>query len=232
MRFALISILLILCSIANAQEFIYPSIKTTAQAIPEFVPSGWMIHDSISGDLNKDAVKDVVLVLQHKDSVKCITSDGDSVVTQPRILLILFKSKTANQFTLKTQSNSFILQHDKSIMDDPYQGLSIDRGILKIEFHLFYNMGSWYTTNSTYKFRFTGSKFILIGAELSTIHRATLEYENYSFNLLTKKQSYTKGNEQTGKKKTTVTSIELAKPVTFETFVKPFTWEIENEVYL
>ena len=175
MRFALISILSFFFIMVNAQSFIYPSVNTKAKTISEFVPSGWVIHDSAAGDLNKDAVKDMVLVLQHKDSITITNSDGDTVVTQPRILLILLKNKTTNRYSLQEQSNSFILPHDNSLMDDPYQGISIKKGILEIQFHLFYNAGSWHTTGSTYKFRFNNSKFILIGAELSTIHRATLE---------------------------------------------------------
>ena len=117
-------------------------------------------------------------------------------------------------------------------MDDPYQGISIDKGILKIDFHLFYNIGSWYSTRSTYKFRFDRTTFVLIGADLSTIHRATLDYEDYSYNFLTKKRSYTKGNDQSGKKKTTQKILSLTSLKTFKTFKEPYSWEIEADISL
>ena len=113
-------------------------------------------------------------------------------------MLLLFRNRANNKLSVIEQSNSFILKHDNSIMDDPYQGIAIDKGVLNIDFHLFYSMGSWYSTSSTYKFRYEGKGFILIGADLSTIHRGTLDYDDYSYNFLTKKKSYIKGNEEKG----------------------------------
>ena len=111
-----------------------------------------------------------MIIVQYTDSIRLVNNNEDTVLTQPRILLILFKSTSNNNYDLKEQSNSFILKHDNSVIDDPYQENSINKGILKIDFHLFYNMGSWYTTSSAYKFRYDGKTFILIGADLSTIH--------------------------------------------------------------
>jgi hypothetical protein len=224
--------LTIFFSVSYGQDFAYPSIKSKGQSIPDFIPAGWTILDSTYGDLNKNGIKDAAIILQHKDSVSLVNSLEDTVLTRPRILVILFKNRSDNSFTLIEQSNSFILKHDNSIMDDPYQGIAIDKGILKIDFHLFYNMGSWYSTSSTYKFRYDGSKFILIGADLSTIHRATLDYEDYSYNFLTKKKSYTKGNEQKGTKKTRIKMLDLPSFQTFKTFKEPYSFEIENDVYL
>jgi hypothetical protein len=117
-------------------------------------------------------------------------------------------------------------------MDDPYQGISINEGILKLDFHLFYLMGSWYATSSTYKFRYDDNAFVLIAADISTIHRATLDFEDYSYNFLTRKRSHTKGNDQKGTKKTSVKIVRLLKLMTFDTFVEPFTWEVDSDIYL
>jgi hypothetical protein len=219
-------------SVSYGQNFSYPSIKSTGLSITDFVPAGWTILDSAYGDLNKDAINDAAIVIQHIDSVSLINSLEDSVLTQPRILILLFKNAANNKFTLIEQSNSFILKHDNSILDDPYQGITINKGVLKIEFHLFYNMGSWYSTSSTYKFRFDRKTFVLIGADLSTIHRATLDYEDYSYNFLTKKRSYTKGNDQSGMKKTTQKIFSLTSLKTFKTFKEPYSWEIEADINL
>ena len=232
MRHILTFILTIYFSVAYGQDFSYPSIKATGRSIVEFVPTGWTILDSAYGDLNKDGSKDAVIVIQHNDSISLVNSLEHTVLTQPRILLLLFKNAVNNKFTLNEQSNSFILKHDNSIMDDPYQGITIDKGILNIDFHLFYNMGSWYSTFSTYKFRFDGKTFVLIGADISTIHRATLDYEDYSYNFLTKKRSYTKGNDQSGTKKKTLKPFALTSLKTFKTFKEPYSWEIETDINL
>ena len=117
-------------------------------------------------------------------------------------------------------------------MDNPYQGLAINNGILEIRFHLFYSIGSWYVTNVVYKFRYQQSHLVLIGADNSSFHRATHDFEDYSYNFLTKKRALTKGNENTGTKKTTWKSLNILQLKTLKTFSEPFTWEVETDFYL
>ena len=190
-----------------SQNFSYPLINKKAQQVKDFLPAGRIILDSASGDLNNDHLTDIAVILQHKDSVTLINIDEDTVITQPRILIILLKTNTDNSFPLSEQNNSFILKHDNSAMDEPFQELNVMNGILEIKFHLFYNMGSWYTSIASYRFRLQKGEFVLIGADHFSIHRATLDFEDYSFNFLTKKRSLTKGNDSTGK----LTTMEITK---------------------
>ncbi len=232
MRHALVFISIFFFNVSYGQTFSYPAIELRGQSVTDFVPPGWTILDSAYGDLNKDGLIDAAIILQSKDSVSLINSSEDTVLTQPRILLLLFKNPEDKKFSLIEQSNSFVLTHNDSKMDDPYQGITINKGVLNINFHQFYNMGSWYTTNSTYKFRYNKKQFVLIGTELSTIHRATLDYEEYSYNFLTKKRNYTKGNDKNGNKKTSVRIFSLPSLKTLKTCKEPYSWEIETDVYL
>lgn len=232
MRHFLTFILAIFCGISYGQKFSYPSIKVAGQSITDFVPAGWTIFESAYGDLNKDGVKDAVIVIQHKDSISMVNSLEDSVLTQPRMLLILFKKPVDSSFKLVEQSNSFILKHDNPAMDDPFQKLSIKNGILEIKYHLFYNMGSWYVTNTAYKFRYQQGQFVLIGADNSSFHRATHDFEDYSYNFLTKKRVLTKGNDNKGNKKTSWKTLNILELKTLKTLNEPFTWEVENGIYL
>lgn len=232
MRHLLTFILTICFGVAFGQDFAYPSIKSTGQNISDFVPTGWTILDSAYGDLNKDGTKDVAIIIQHIDSILLVNSLEDTVLTQPRILLILFRKPADKSYELIEQSNSFILKHDNPTMDDPYQEMTINNGILVVRFHLFYNMGSWYVTNAVYKFRYQQGQFVLIGADNSSFHRATHDFEDYSYNFLTKKRALTKGNDNKGTKKTTWKSLNISQLKTLKTFVEPFTWEVEADLYL
>ena len=232
MRQFLIFILTICFGVSHGQNFSYPSIKTTGQSIIDFVPTGWTILDSAYGDLNYDGVKDAAIVIQHRDSVLLLNSLGDTVFTKPRVLLVLFKKPSENCFQLVEQSNSFILKHDNPAMDDPYQELAVNKGILEIKFHFFYNMGSWYVTNAVYKFRFQQGQLVLIGADNSSFHRATHDFEDYSYNFLTKKRALTKGNDNKGTKKTTWKPLNISQLKTLKTISEPFTWEVEKDFYL
>jgi hypothetical protein len=74
--------------------------------------------------------------------------------------------------------------------------------------------------------------FVLIGADNSSFHRATHDYENYSYNFLTKKRTLTKGNDNNGKEKTTWKTVKISTLKTLKTFAEPFTWEVEKDIYL
>ena len=95
------------------------------------MPISWTILDSAYGDLNKDGIKDATIILQHKDSVSVINDLQDTVLTQPRILIILFKNRFESSFALIEQNSSFILKYDNSAMDDPYQEMAIKNGVLE-----------------------------------------------------------------------------------------------------
>lgn len=232
MRYFLTFTLTILIGVLYGQSFSYPSIKLTASSISDFVPAGWAILDTAYGDLNKDGKTDAAIVIQHNDSVALVKNLEDTVLTQPRMLLIFFEKSTQSGFVLIEQSNSFILSHDNPVMDDPYQELAINNGILEVKFRLFYNMGSWYVTNATYKFRYQQGQFILIGADQSSFHRATHDFEDYSYNFLTKKRALTKGNYEKGIKKTTWKTLNIQALRSLKTFREPFTWEVETNMYL
>ena len=232
MRPILIFILTFISAFLFGQGFSYPSITTKGKQVKDFIPAGWMILDSARGDLNKDNLPDAAIILQHKDSISIVKDIEDTVIIRPRILILLFKNKADNSFELIQQSNSFILMHDSPAMDDPFDELNIYAGILEIKFRLFYNMGSWYVSTASYKFRYQKGEFVLIGADSFSLHRATMDFEEYSYNFLTKKRNLTKGNESTGKKKTMWKALGISPLKTLKTFTEPFTWEIEPDKYL
>jgi hypothetical protein len=223
-------LLFILSSItASAQQFTYPQVQQSGKTIAAFVPTGWMVLDKAQGDLNTDKLPDIALILQHKDSVTYINADFDTVKSQPRILVILFKN-AAGTWQLAQQSNTFILAHDIPTMEDPYQSIKIEHGLLEISFQLFANMGGWDVTNGDYKFRYRDGNFILIGAENYTYNRANGQSESYSYNFLTHKRSYSK----VGKAKRNLVRWKAVnvEPKTLANFKTPFTWNIEGDVYL
>lgn len=225
-------VLTIFFSLSYGQEFAYPSIRAKGQNITDFIPAGWAILDSSMGDLNKDGIQDAAIIFQLKDSVSVVNSLEDTVLAQPRILAVLFRNNPDNSFLKVEQNNTFILKHDNPAMDDPFEDLAINRGVLELRFRIFYNMGSWYVTTAVHKFRYQQKQFVLIGADKSSFHRATQDFENYSYNFLTGKRSLTIGSDQTQVKKTTWKAISVAPLKTLRTFLEPFSWEIEEYIYL
>jgi hypothetical protein len=194
----------------------------------QFIPKGWVLLDSASGDLSKDGKADLALVIQHKDSIIWVNDFGDTVLTNPRMLLVLFRDTGQEGYILTERSNTFIMQHEDRIMDDPFEDVMITKGLLEIGFRLFYSMGSWYITVATYKFRYQANEFALIGAEYLSFHRATHDFEEYSYNFLTKKKIVSKGSDMKGTRKTIKESFALPELKTMKTFARPFTWWIDD----
>jgi hypothetical protein len=234
--FLLISTVLVCTS--HAQSFVYPNVPDKPAVFPDYIPAGWTILDSTRGDLNKDQLEDMVLVLQNRDSVTLTYPDTeyeeDTVITQPRMLLIIFRTPKG-KYSLADRSNTFILNDDNPSLEDPYDDVSIENGILTIGFHLFANAGTWYTSATQYKFRYQTGSMALIGAESKSLHRATLDYEDRSYNFPTRKWSLVKGNasnDEEEKPEPEWHNLQLSELKTFKTFLKPYTWEVTEDIYL
>lgn len=180
-------------------DFSFPEIITKSNLAADFIPEGWKILDSVTGDLNKDLIPDHAFIFEKKDSVWFVREDrmsyNDTLFTKPRMLVILYRSNIG--FQLIAQNNFFIPTHDGAYMEDPYESMSIKRNILQFDFHYFYNMGSWSVDHFRYKFREQDKKLTLIGSEVSSFMRNTFDFEEYSYNFLTKKMSIKTGNDNT-----------------------------------
>jgi hypothetical protein len=225
--------------VSDAQ--ITPVMETEGQSISDFAPKNWKVIRTASGDLNRDSIADAAIVIQEMDPKKIIIDhDGlgtDTLDTNPRILIILFKDATSNTFKLQEISRTFILNHYSPTMDDPFDGIMISNGILEIGFHLWYSVGSWYQTFLEYKFRFQKNGFSLIGAEFQETDRGTMEGLSRSFNFSTRKMSETKTKfendekgEQVEKTATEWKRLDIKEPKTLKTFLRPMTWTIQMDV--
>lgn len=220
---------------AVGQGFNYPVCQSTGNLLSDFVPQGWIISNSATGDLNNDHLDDYAIVLQHIDKVTIYTNeDGypDSSITQPRILLLLFYNASTKQYDLKQQSNTFILMHNNAAMDDPFDDISVSNNVLQINFHVFYNMGSYYMSRNIYKFRYQHNEFELIGVDYNSANRASGDTEDCSYNFLTKKVKVSTGNFSQDKKKVSWHTLSLPVLQNLKTFTQPFTWEVEPGIYL
>lgn len=231
MRPFLLYVLASLACSCYGQGFSYPAVPLQGRLTHDFVPAGWAVRDSARGDLNGDGGADAALVLQRRDSVTLVNASGDTVTTQPRILVVLFRT-AAHALRLAEQSNTFILPHDNPAMEDPYRGMTIAKGSLRLRFRLFYNMGSWYVTESSYQFRYQQAQFVLIGADYTYRHRGTAEVAQYSYNFLTGKRSKVAGSDKQGFSRPAWKQLNLKTRKTLKTFRAPFTWEVEQDIYL
>lgn len=118
---------------------------------PSFIPKGFTLLDSAYGDLNKDAYKDMVLILRND------AEQNNADTTRPLLLL----AGTANGlYNLMERNDHVVLCAGcGGVMGDPYQGITIKGGYFSIEH---YGGSSWrWTRIITFKYDSTTKKFKL-----------------------------------------------------------------------
>ena len=104
-----------------------PVAPAAVVSLAAFVPAGFGILDSATGDLNRDAWPDRILVLR-KDG-----EDTTTLVDLDRPLLLLL-GRPDHRFILAARSNRVVLRRNEGgAYGDPYAGLTIKRGFFSVE---------------------------------------------------------------------------------------------------
>ncbi|WP_407521328.1 hypothetical protein PDL71_12035 [Lacibacter sp. MH-610] len=145
-----------------AQEVLL-KIPVSGKKVIDFIPAKYKMKDSVNGDLNKDGIKDLVLVLHHQDE------DTFQMDEEPkRLLLVLFRNKAG--FSLAGKSTGVLMcVHCGGVFGEPYNGIEIDKGILIVRH---YGGSAWRWVESR-KFRYQNSGFYLIGSTSDYFWNAT-----------------------------------------------------------
>jgi hypothetical protein len=186
----------------------YPVLPAQAAEANGFVPQGWLIDSKSEGDLNKDGLVDILLVLRGNDPKNVLKNQGygaSELDTNPRMIAVAFAGGEGKPYTLALQNHTLIPRHEQATLDDPFDNTSpptIARGAFSISLGMFANAGGWDMSNSTLTFRYQNSRFELIGFEESTVRRNTGAMTNTSANFATGKIRIDTGNIQIDKPKT------------------------------
>lgn len=228
MKKILACLLLRLPLVSFGQEYELPKLKKEALSASDFAPKGWFVTDSIQGDLNNDDLADKVFIIKSRDSVN-VRDDGDDYFIQPRMIAIAIKN-IGNSYTLaETNPRLLTLCNFPPTYGDPFNLMTIENGVLTIQFSFDYINANF--RFYTYTFRFQKNMFLLIGAETEYVKRRTMDFEKSSYNFVIKKGSLTIGTHATPKpaditQKTTWFDLTLVKPKTLGAMGPPGTWLI------
>ena len=188
----------------------------------DFVPKHWSAIMKVDGDLNKDGLTDTALIVEQENPNNIsVTEYNDTLNTNPRALLVLFKQENGTYKLTAKNDKGFIEppKENSSLLDPLEEGdINIKNNTLRLRFQYFFSAGSWYITNVEYVFRYQNNHFELIGVETNSFHRATGEETIVSFNLSTNKLETTMGGnvfeeKENNPKKETETFIYNPKPI-------------------
>lgn len=188
MKGFVISVILSLCAIyANAQDF-----KQQYTSAEQLVPEGWEHFEAV-GDLNKDGIKDLVVLAKPNFKENMKTRDDGYVYNFNPYILAIYFGQTNGVFELWKQYN------DLFEPDSEWSSLDVaikitERGTLQIDTDFFASAGTYGTNQSTYIYRYQNNDFFLIGMKTHDMARNTGEMTTISENYLTWKRWTVKDN--------------------------------------
>ena len=211
---------------ASAEELVippaaYPTLPAHGATPEAFVPKGWTVEFKATGDLNRDGVPDVALVLHDTDPAKVLKGMPigiDPFDTNPRMLVVLFRTPQGG-YDLAVADHSLIHRSTEPNIDDVLEGSKspvIRNGTLKIEMQLFTNAGGWTTGAYGFTFRWQEGHFRLIGYDAATVQRNTGETAGVSINYLTFNEKISHGRIDRDKDKVRWQTISQRTLLTLE----------------
>jgi len=148
----------------------------------DFIPEGYAEFEKYFGDLNKDGLKDCVLIIKKTDTANIVTNRFDKKVDRNRRgIIVLFKKEKGYELADKNYNCFSSENEDGGVYFPPELWIKIENEKLYIHYgHGRY--GYW-----QYTFRYQNSNFELIGFDSSS-NRGPIIMRETSINFLTKKK--------------------------------------------
>lgn len=193
-------------------------------------PKGYTQLHLATGFLNNDDIQDFAMIVQSQDTnnIEIDSVSNDTINLNPRILAIYF-GDDKGYFHKEIQVNRFILLRHMFAMNEPIADFSITKNErLKIQFSFFDPASSWTISNGTYHFKYQNDSFELINYQSSSLHRATMETVETSFDFLKGKKEKiitTLDSESKESIEKDVQRFKLKNLKSLKELQKPFYWE-------
>lgn len=210
-RFLVLSFLLFIFYSLNLLAINFPD---KASKIETFIPKGWKKLIVKKGDLNKDKIDDVVLLIQKNDpknfreAYSPVFAPANHVDFNPQIILILFKD-TNSQYNLVAKNDKGFFPSDgiafenalETIVDE--DSITIKNNTLRI--YTFFE-GIRTLSSIEYIFRYQNNRFELIGLETKNTNLSDyMDTIEFSINFSTKKLIRTNETSKIGSDENTKT---------------------------
>lgn len=174
----------------------YPVLVADAGKAQGFVPEGWILESSATGDLDGDGRPDLAFALHMDDPANVLKNEGgfcgDTIDTNPRILGVAL-AKPGGGYRLVVQNHSLVPRRDNPCADDWFAsdgemggGLAIERGNVIVTLGRFMSAGGWGMGRTAFTLRWKAGALRLIGFDVENVQRNSGETSSLSINYLTR----------------------------------------------
>ncbi len=180
---------------SNAQE-----LKSTGNSASNLVPAGWETVQA-TGDLNKDGLKDLVVIATPNYKEKMKKRDDGYVYNFNQPVLAVYWGVKGGGFKLFKQYGKVIPARENEFVCITPSLAITKNGTLEINLEYFISAGSWTQPISSYTYRYQNGDFYLIGKDVAELERNTGKTVETSENYLTGKRCVTTGNISSKKTK-------------------------------
>ena len=164
--------------VTHASGQVAPRVAKVAR---EFVPPGYVVVETIRGDLNQDHQADEVLIIKATNKKNFVQHEFRGLLDRNRRgLIVAFKKGDRYELALENRHCFSSENEDGGVYFPPDLNVFVQKGNLRLHYaHGRY--GSW-----TYTFRYQNADFELIGYDSSENHGPVVN-RSVSINFLTKK---------------------------------------------
>lgn len=148
----------------------------------DFLPKGFVVFEKIIGDLDRDGIKDCILIIKGTDKSKIVTDEYRGKLDRNRRgIIILFNKKDHYELAIKNYDGFSSENEDGGVYFAPELSIEIKKG------NLYANYGHGRYGYWKYAFRYQNSDFELIGYDQSNNSGPVIESQT-SINFLRKKK--------------------------------------------
>lgn len=172
-------IIVVLLALLSEAGFSSSQIK---KALPKFIPKGYVLFDTVFGDLNKDGLADCAVIIKKTGKKGIVKNDHGDMVDRNRRGIIVLLNKNGNYELALRNCQCFSSENeDGGLYFPPELSLDIRKGNLYV-YYSHGRYGYWY-----YTFRYQNSDFELIGFDSGDMRGPVIESMT-SINYVTKKK--------------------------------------------
>jgi len=197
MTLALSLALLLLAPQDDLPPVRYPVLAAEATSAKGFVPTGWTLESSATGDLDGDGKPDLAFALHMTDPANVLENKGgfcgETLDTNPRILAVAL-ARPGGGYRLVVQNHSLVPRRDNACAEDWFDsegvsggGLAIARGNVVVTLGRFMSAGGWGMGSTVFTLRWRENALRLIGFDVRNTQRNSGETSSLSINYLTRK---------------------------------------------